>query len=387
MGLFSCAAPPHSAMNTDFSDLPDALRQGATESEWNDARWQLRHSFTTAAELERVLHLSEDERRALEHSGRNLAVRITPHFLSLIDPDDPADPLRLQVIPRSGELEHHPEELSDPCGEEQHMKVPGLVHRYPDRVLLLCTDRCSTYCRYCTRSRLVSGQGQQHLHTDFDAAVDYLSRHSEVRDVLLSGGDPLLLPDERLDAILSRLRAIPHIELLRIGTRIPIMMPQRITPELCRMLRRHSPLFVSVHCNHPRELCAEAERALGLLADHGLPLGSQTVLLRGVNDDRDTQLRLSHRLLQCRVRPYYLYQCDLAPGTRHFRTDISEGISIIAGMRGHTSGYAVPQYVVDAPGGGGKIPLNPDYIDEVTPTSYRLHNYLGRPYSYPRLDE
>lgn len=374
-------------MNTDFSDLPDALRQGATESEWNDARWQLRHSFTTAAELERVLHLSEDERRALEHSGRNLAVRITPHFLSLIDPDDPDDPLRLQVIPRSGELEHHPEELSDPCGEEQHMKVPGLVHRYPDRVLLLCTDRCSTYCRYCTRSRLVSGQGQQHLHTDFDAAVDYLSRHSEVRDVLLSGGDPLLLPDERLDAILGRLRAIPHIELLRIGTRIPIMLPQRITPELCRMLRRHCPLFVSVHCNHPRELCAEAERALGLLADHGLPMGSQTVLLRGVNDDRDTQLRLSHRLLQCRVRPYYLYQCDLAPGTRHFRTDISEGIAIIAGMRGHTSGYAVPQYVVDAPGGGGKIPLNPDYIDEVTPTSYRLHNYLGRPYSYPRLDE
>lgn len=371
-------------MNTaDFEKLPPALRQGASQDEWDTAVWQLRHSFRNAEQLSRVLHLNDDEQCALRTAGQRLAIRITPHFLSLIDPDDPDDPLRLQVIPRSAELTRSPEELTDPCGEEKDMVAPGLVHRYPDRVLLLCTDRCASYCRYCTRSRLVSGTGSRRLHTDFDAALAYLRDHRDVRDVLLSGGDPLLLPDARLDAILTSLRAIPHLELLRIGTRVPIMLPQRITPQLCAMLRRHSPLFISVHCNHPRELCADAERALGLLVDHGLPLGSQSVLLRGVNDKLSTQLSLSHRLLQCRVKPYYLYQCDLAPGTRHFRTDIRDGLRLIAGMRGHTSGYGVPLYVVDAPGGGGKIPLNPDTIVQQDEQGFRLVNYRGRHYHYP----
>lgn len=376
--------PTVAAMNTaEFEKLPPALRQGAAKDEWDTAVWQLRHSFRSAEQLSRVLHLSDDEQRALRTAGQRLAIRITPHFLSLIDPDDPDDPLRLQVIPRSAELTRNPEELTDPCGEEKDVVAPGLVHRYPDRVLLLCTDRCSSYCRYCTRSRLVSGTGGCRLHTDLDAALAYLREHREVRDVLLSGGDPLLLPDARIDAILTRLRAIPHLELLRIGTRVPIMLPQRITPQLCAMLRRHSPLFISVHCNHPRELCADAEHALGLLVDHGLPVGSQSVLLRGVNDSLSTQLSLSHRLLQCRVKPYYLYQCDLAPGTRHFRTDIRDGLKLIAGMRGHTSGYGVPLYVVDAPGGGGKIPLNPDTIVQQDAQGFRLVNYRGRYYHYP----
>lgn len=363
--------------------LPElALQMGATPQEWHDAAWQLRHSFCTAEQLGRVLQLTEGERHALALAGKRLAVRITPHFLSLVDRADASDPLRLQVIPRPEELQRTPEELDDPCGERKDEKAPGLVHRYPDRVLLLCTDRCSTYCRYCTRSRLVSGAGEK-LHPDFDAALDYLRRHAEVRDVLLSGGDPLLLPDARLDALLSALRAIPHIQLLRVGTRTPIMLPQRITPELCRMLRRHAPLFLSIHCNHPRELCPAAEGALSLLADHGIPLGNQTVLLRGVNDTPAVQTQLAHRLLQCRVRPYYLYQCDLTPGTHHFRTRIEEGLSIISAMRGFTSGYAVPQYVVDAPGGGGKVPLNPDYLERLEPGRALLRNFRGSTYTYP----
>ena len=366
--------------------LPPLARSlGATPEEWNDAAWQLRHSFCSAEQLETVLLLTEEERHALAQAGHRLAVRITPHFLSLIDPADPADPLRLQVVPRPAELLRSPEEMDDPCGECKDEKTPGLVHRYPDRVLLLCTDRCSTYCRYCTRSRLVSGARGERLKLDFEAALDYLRRHEEVRDVLLSGGDPLLLPDERLDAMLSALRSIPHIQLLRVGSRVPVMLPQRITPELCRVLRKHAPLFLSIHCNHARELGEAAERALGLLADHGIPLGNQSVLLRGVNDSPAVQSKLAHRLLQCRVRPYYLYQCDLAPGTRHFRTRLEEGLEIISAMRGFTSGYAVPQYVVDAPGGGGKVPLNPDYIVQFEPGHAVLRNYGGDSYVYPQV--
>lgn len=356
---------------------------GAAPEEWNDASWQMRHAFCSLEQLEKALKLTPDERQALEQAGRRLAVRVTPHFLSLIDPEDPLDPLRLQVIPRPGELIRAPEELDDPCGEGKDEKAPGLVHRYPDRVLLLCTDRCSTYCRYCTRSRLVSGAGGGQLHTDFEAAFEYLQQHDEVRDVLLSGGDPLLLSDERLEEILGRLREIPHIQLLRIGTRAPIMLPQRITPALCRMLRKYAPLFVSIHCNHPRELGAAAEQALGLLADHGIPLGNQSVLLRGVNDSPHIQAQLVHRLLLCRVRPYYLYQCDLAPGTRHFRTRLEEGLNIISALRGFTSGYAVPQYVVDAPGGGGKVPLNPEYLVALEQDRAVLRNYRGDIYFYP----
>ena len=244
--------------------------------------------------------------------------------------------------------------MADPCGEDSHMPVPGLVHRYPDRVLFLVTDRCASYCRYCTRSRVVSGVGEQELHTDFEEAFRYLEKHTEVRDVLLSGGDALLFSDDKLEKILSRLRAIPHIEFLRIGTRVPIFLPQRITPALCAMLQKYHPLWMSVHVNHPRELTIEVKEALERLANHGIPLGNQSVLLAGVNDDLETMKTLVHKLLMCRVRPYYIYQCDLINGSSHLRSSVAKGIEIIEGLRGHTTGYAVPQFVIDAPGGGGK---------------------------------
>ncbi len=360
-----------------------AAKWGATLQQWQDAAWQMRHACCSVEDFERVLNLTPREHSALQQVGKRFDVRVTPHFLSLIDPKDEDDPLRRQVVPQPEELERHPEELSDPCGEQQDEKAPGLVHRYPDRVLLLCTDRCATYCRYCTRARMVSGKGSERWRLDWEGALKYLREHTEVRDVLLSGGDPLLLADEKLDAMLGELRSIPHIEFLRIGTRVPIMLPQRITPALCAMLRRHAPLWISIHCNHPRELGEDAERALGMLADSGIPLGNQSVLLRGVNDSAEVQRALVHRLLQCRVRPYYLYQCDPVVGTRHFRTHPQEGIDIISALRGFTSGYAIPQFVIDAPGGGGKVPLNPNYVVAEDPGRILLRNFRGDIYEYP----
>lgn len=352
-------------------------------SDWNSAAWQLRNRVTTLAQLEEHLVLSEVERAGVLLSGDRLAMAITPHFFNLISADDPECPIRRQVIPRIEETLDDPGEMADPCGEDAHMPVPGLVHRYPDRVLFLVTDRCASYCRYCTRSRVVSGVGEQELHTEFEAAFRYLERHTEVRDVLLSGGDPLLFSDARLEAILSRLRAIPHIEFLRIGSRVPIFLPQRITPGLCAMLRRHHPLFLSVHTNHPRELTTEVRDALGLLADAGIPLGNQAVLLRGVNDDPAIMKSLMHKLLMCRVRPYYLYQCDLIKGSSHLRTSVSRGLDIIEALRGHTTGYAVPQFVMDAPGGGGKVPLNPDYLLMKDEQRTLVRNYEGKVFEYP----
>jgi len=350
---------------------------------WHEARWQLRNRVDSLADLEARLKLSDIERAGVLLAGNKLAMSITPHFFNLIDRDDPECPIRRQVIPRIEEGWTAPEEYSDPCGEDSHMPVPGLVHRYPDRVLFLVTDRCASYCRYCTRSRVVSGVGEQHLETQWEAAFNYLERTPQVRDVLLSGGDPLLFSDERLDRILTRLRAIPHIEFIRIGTRIPIFMPQRITPELCGMLKRHHPLFMSIHTNHPRELTSEVRDGLGLLADAGIPLGNQSVLLRGVNDSVEVQNALARKLLMCRVRPYYLYQCDLINGSSHLRTPVAEGIAIIEGMRGHTTGYAIPQFVIDGPGGGGKIPLNPQYIIDSAPGKVTLRNYKGEVFEYP----
>lgn len=350
---------------------------------WHDARWQLRHRVDTLAELESLLNLSDYERAGVLLAGHKLAMSITPHFFNLIDRDDPDCPIRRQVIPRLEEGWTAPEELADPCGEDSHMPVPGLVHRYPDRVLFLVTDRCASYCRYCTRSRVVSGVGEQHLETQWEAAFRYLERTPQIRDVLLSGGDPLLFPDDRLDRILTRLRAIPHIQFVRIGTRIPIFLPQRITPELCAMLKKHHPLFISIHTNHPRELTSEVRDGLGRLADAGIPLGNQSVLLRGVNDTVEVQQALVHKLLMCRVRPYYLYQCDLINGSAHLRTPVADGIAIIDGLRGHTTGYAVPQFVIDGPGGGGKIPLNPEYIIDTSPGKVTLRNYEGLVFEYP----
>jgi len=352
-------------------------------NDWNDYKWQLRHRVDTLAELETRLDLTDEERAGVLLAGTKLAMSITPHFFNLIDRHNPACPIRRQVIPRIEEGWNAPEERADPCSEDSHMPVPGLVHRYPDRVLFLVTDRCASYCRYCTRSRVVSGVGEQHLETQWEEAFRYLENAPQVRDVLLSGGDPLLFSDDRLDVILTRLRAIPHIQFIRIGTRIPIFLPQRITPELCNMLHKHHPLFISIHSNHPRELTAEVHSALGRLADAGIQLGNQSVLLRGVNDSAAIQQALVHKLLMCRVRPYYLYQCDLINGSSHLRTGVAEGVAIIESLRGHTTGYAIPQLVIDGPGGGGKIPINPNYLIDTAPGGVTLRNFEGKIFEYP----
>jgi len=352
-------------------------------AQWNDWHWQLQNRILTVEQLEQHLELTPEERAGGEHAKDKLAMAITPHFFNLIDRDDPECPIRLQVIPRSGESVVSPEERLDPVGEESHMPVPGLVHRYPDRVLFLVTDRCAAYCRYCTRSRLVSNAQHYDFHPEFESGLKYIAEHAEVRDVLLSGGDPLLLADNKLDYLLGRLRAIPHVEFIRIGSRIPVFLPQRITPALADIFKKHGPIWMSIHVNHPRECTWELKEACDRLAFAGVPLGNQSVLLRGVNDDAETMKSLVHRLLQMRVRPYYLYQCDLITGSAHFRTDPRKGVEIIRALRGHTTGYAVPQFVIDAPGGGGKVPLNPNYVKEYTENEVVLRNFAGELYNYP----
>ncbi len=367
----------------EFRTYAPGFWAGQDFSGWETSAWQLKNRITSLRQLEEHLVLAPEERSGVLLSGNKLAMAITPHYFNLIDRNDPDCPIRRQVIPRIEETWDNPDEMADPCGEDSHMPVPGLVHRYPDRVLFLVTDRCAAYCRYCTRSRVVSGAGEQELETNFEAAFRYLEEHTEVRDVLLSGGDALLFSDAKLERILKRLSAIPHIEFLRIGTRVPIFLPQRITPELCRMLQKYHPLWMSIHTNHPRELTLEVKEALERLANHGVPIGNQSVLLRGVNDDVETMKALVHKLLRCRVRPYYLYQCDLIEGSAHLRTSISKGIEIIEGLRGHTTGYAIPQFVIDAPGGGGKVPVNPDYVVHRDATRVIIRNYEGKIFEYP----
>jgi lysine 2,3-aminomutase len=372
-----------SALSKAFSSFAPGYWADEKPAQWDDVTWQLKNRITRLDQLERHLVLTEEERAGVLLTGNKLAMAITPHFFNLVDPVDPDCPIRRQVIPRIEESWEDPDELADPCGEDSHMPVPGLVHRYPDRVLFLVTDRCASYCRYCTRSRVVSGAGEQELHTEFEAAFRYLERHTEVRDVLLSGGDALLFSDARLEKILQRLRATPHLEFLRIGSRVPIFLPQRITPALCAMLKKYHPLWMSVHVNHPKELTLEVKEALERLADSGIPLGNQSVLLRGVNDDVETMKALVQKLLLCRVRPYYLYQCDLIKGSAHLRTNVAKGVEIIRGLRGHTTGYAVPQFVIDAPGGGGKVPVNPDYVLQHNHFRTVIRNYEDRVFEYP----
>lgn len=355
-----------------------------SEADWNDWRWQLKNRVTTLEQLEKLLPtLTPSERAGAKLAKSKLAMAIPPHFFSLIDPNDENCPIRRQIVPRLEETHTKPWELTDPCGEDSHSPVPGLVHRYPDRVLFLVTDRCAAYCRYCTRSRLVSNASGYDFHPEFDRQIAYIAEHPEIRDVLLSGGDPLLLSDEKLEYLLTKLRAIKHIEFLRIGTRIPVFLPQRITPELCAMLRQFHPLFLSIHSNHPRELTTEVRAALGRLADAGIPLGNQSVLLRHVNDDAEVMKAHIQKLLMCRVRPYYLYQCDLIEGSDHLRAGVREGLAIMEALRGHTTGYAVPQYVIDAPGGGGKVPVNPTYVLSHNSDRVVIRNYEGRVFEYP----
>src|SRR6058998_3580809 len=378
--------PPSCSRLSSLKEFKSAGRgfwSNVSDSDWNNWRWQLKNRITSADQLQRLMPtLTPEEFAGSKLANTKLALAITPYFFNLIDPADELCPIRRQVIPRVEETHTASWEMSDPCGEDSHSPVPGLVHRYPDRVLFLVTDRCAAYCRYCTRSRLVSNASGYDFHPEFDRQIQYIREHPAVRDVLLSGGDPLLFSDERLEYLLSRLRAIPHVEFLRVGTRIPVFLPQRITPELCAMLKQFHPLFLSIHSNHPRELTTEVRDALGRLADAGIPLGNQSVLLRHVNDDVTVMKAHVQKLLMCRVKPYYVYQCDLISGSAHLRASVRKGLEIMEGLRGHTTGYAVPQYVIDAPGGGGKVPINPEYVIQRNGQRVLIRNYEGKLFEY-----
>lgn len=352
--------------------------------EWFDWRWQFQNAIRDVHSLDTIIHLSDNERQAMMHPSGGLPVAITPYYASLLSVQDSSDPLRRSVVPVVDECLHTKGEEEDPLSEDADSPVPGIVHRYPDRVLFLVTDICSTYCRYCTRSRIFGRQHQCFIDSaKWEKALAYIESNPNVRDVLLSGGDPLTLSDDRIEWLLSRLKDIPHVELIRIGTKVPTVLPQRITPALVSMLKKYHPLWMSIHITHPDELTPEMSAACIRLADAGIPLGSQTVLLAGINDSVSTMTRLVHGLLQIRVRPYYLYQCDPIPGSSHFRTPISKGLEIIQGLRGHTTGYAVPTYVVDAPGGGGKIPLLPEYAIGWDKGDLLMRNYEGNVFRYP----
>jgi lysine 2,3-aminomutase len=370
-----------------ISDKPNTFRKRfypeASVRDWNDWRWQNRNRIRTLQDLSRVVQLSPGETEAIARHNGPLPVGITPYYASLLEAHDAEQPLRKTVVPVMGEYTKSAGEDDDPLGEGHHSPVRGLVHRYPDRVLFLVTGICTTYCRYCTRSRLVGASGEKAIKKSYhEKALEYIAAVPRIRDVLLSGGDPLSMDDERLEFLLSRLRQIPHVEFVRIGTKVPAVLPQRITPSLLRVFKKHAPVWMSVHFTHPDEITPEVAEACGKLADAGVPLGSQTVLLKGVNDDVDTMKRLVHALLTIRVRPYYLYQCDPISGSAHFRTPVAKGLEIIRGLRGYTTGYAVPHYVIDAPGGGGKIPLVPDYVVGRDGDDLLLRNYEGNIYRY-----
>jgi lysine 2,3-aminomutase len=379
---------PHSSGNflklKEFESAGRGFWLDVPDRDWNDWHWQLKHRITTVEQLQRLMPtLTPEEYAGTTLANKKLSLAITPYFFNLIDPADEGCPIRRQVVPTIHETDTAPWEMQDPCGEDHDSPVPGLVHRYPDRVLFLVTDRCAAYCRYCTRSRLVSNASGYDFHPEFARQVEYIRSHPEVRDVLLSGGDPLLFSDAKLETLLTELRSIPHVEFIRIGTRIPVFLPQRITPELCSMLRNFHPVFFSIHSNHPRELTLEVREALGRLADAGVPLGNQSVLLRGGNDVAEVMKAHVQKLLMCRVRPYYIYQCDLISGSAHLRTSVREGIRIMDNLRGHTTGYAVPQYVIDAPGGGGKVPVNPEYVLSHNRDRVLIRNFEGKVFEYP----
>ncbi len=347
-----------------------------SDEKWFDWRWQLANRLNSVEELNEVIHLTDSEKKALTTKDL-FRVDITPYFASLIDPDDPNCPVRRQVIPTARELEKFESQMEDSLAEDRHSPVPGLVHRYPDRVLFLVTTQCASYCRYCTRSRIVGDPHATFKRSEWDAAIEYLKRTPQVRDVLLSGGDPLTLAPKLLEELLARLREIPHIEIIRIGSRVPVFLPMRIDQEFCDMVQKYHPFWLNIHVNHPREITPELRQACDRLSRAGVPLGNQSVLLAGVNDSVNIQRELVHELVKMRVRPYYLYQCDLVEGAGHFRTSVSRGLEIMEGLRGHTSGYAVPLYMIDAPGGGGKIPVMPNYVVSQAPGKVVLRNYEG----------
>ena len=365
-----------------FPPGPRSVWSGVAEDSWNDWHWQQRERITTLAQLEKVLKVTDHERRAAIETEAEFHMGITPYYAALMDPEDPTCPVRLQAVPTMGELTMSPADMEDPLAEDRDMPVPGLTHRYPDRVLFYVTHNCPVYCRHCTRKRKVADPSSAAAKKQIEDALTYIEHHTEVRDVVVSGGDPLSLSDERLDYVLGRLRAIPHVEIFRLGTRNLVTLPQRITDDLVRVIRRHHPVYVNTHFNHPKECTLEAFEACRRLADAGCVLGNQMVLLKGVNDSPRIVKELNHKLLLMRVRPYYIYQCDLAKGISHFRTTIESGRRIIRSLRGHTSGLAVPYFVVDAPNGGGKIPVNPDYVVRHEGKKWTLRNYAGKEFLY-----
>lgn len=352
-----------------FADVPEQL--------WNDWTWQAKNRITNLAELKKYINLTAQEEEGIEKCLSTFRMAVTPYYLSLVDLNDPEDPIRKQAVPSAEELYFAPEESADSLHEDTDSPVKGLTHRYPDRVLFLLTDRCASYCRHCTRRRLVGQTDNSMPREQIDACIDYIRQHPEVRDVLLSGGDVFMQSDENLEYVLSQLRKIPHVEVIRLGTRVPVVMPQRITQDLCDMLKKYHPIWVNVHFNHPNEITADSAAACARLADAGIPLGNQSVLLAGVNDCVHVMKKLVNDLVKIRVRPYYIYVCDLSLGLSHFRTPVSKGIEIIEALRGHTSGFCVPTFVVDAPGGGGKVPVMPNYILSQTPRKVILRNFEG----------
>jgi len=360
--------PPGSRRRSPWTNVPD--------SDWYDWKWQLSNRISSTDELFRTLKLSDSELEVLDISNI-FRVGITPYFANLIDPWDVNCPLRRQVIPTTAEAKISPDEMTDSLGEDKHSPVAGLIHRYPDRVLMLINNQCASYCRFCTRSRLVGDPVHQYNNKDYQIQIDYIAANPAIRDVLLSGGDPLILPQPVLESILIKLREIPHVEVVRIGTRVPIFLPMRIDEQLCAMLRKYHPLWMNIHINHPKEITPEAKEAISRMADAGIPLGSQTVLLAGINDCPQLMKKLFQILVQNRVRPYYLYQCDQVPGSNHFRTSIGAGLEIMESLRGHTSGFAIPTYVIDAPEGGGKIPILPQYLISSSDRNAVIRNYEG----------
>jgi lysine 2,3-aminomutase len=359
----------------NYKDIP--LWKDVKEEDWDDWRWQLANRITTVKELRQVVPLNEEEASAIKQSLTRLRMAITPYYASLMDASDSTCPIRLQAIPTLQETHISTADLHDPLHEDVDSPTPGLTHRYPDRVLLLVTDQCSMYCRHCTRRRHAGETDRAFPKDKIERCIEYVRETPSVRDVLVSGGDPLTLDDELLEWILSELRGIPHVEIIRIGSRMPVVCPQRVTEKLCTMLKKYHPLWLNTHFNHPKEITEESKRACAMLADAGIPLGNQSVLLRGVNDSPYIFRELNQQLLRLRVRPYYIYQCDLSEGIEHFRTSVGKGVEIIEYLRGHTSGMAVPTFIVDAPGGGGKIPIMPNYVISRSDRKVILRNYEG----------
>jgi len=364
----------------DYRDIP--LWKDVTPEEWNDWHWQVRNRITTLEQLKQVIELTAEEADGVEKCLQHFRMAITPYYATLMDPKDPNCPIRKQAVPTALETHWSKSDMADPLHEDVDSPVPGLTHRYPDRVLLLVTDQCSMYCRHCTRRRMAGANDKASTREHIDAAIDYVRRTPVVRDVLISGGDGLLISDDLIEHILKNLRSIPHVEMIRFGSRTPVVMPQRITAELCSMLKKYHPIYLNAHLNHPKEVTPEAEAACSRLANAGIPLGNQSVLLAGVNDCPQVMKKLVHELMRIRVRPYYIYQCDLSQGIEHFRTSIAAGIEIIENLRGHTTGLSVPTFVVDAPGGGGKIPVMPQYLISQSPYRVVLRNFEGGVYSY-----